>query len=244
MTSTASSVPGPAARPVRGRADARYLPLAGAAYTALMVVAAAAFPMPPGGDVSPAASPEWLAAHVGAAVLQGYVRALAALAFVAFGASVAAACRRVLPAGSALPALALAGGVLAGGLLLLAQAANLAAALFVRDGGGAEATKALAALQDGLLDMSSVPALLLFAAAGLTALRTGLLPRWLALVSLAGVPFALMDAASYDGGPLEAVGLLGLFYFLAWSLVTGVRLHLVARQDVEPAPSREPVLLG
>lgn len=232
----------PACSP-RPASDARYLPLFGAAYTTLMVVAAAAFPMPSGGDVSPAAAPEWLAAHVGAAIAQGYVRGLAALAFVAFGASVAAACRRVLPAGSALPGLALVGGALSGGLLLLAQAADLAAALFVRDGGGPEATRAIGALQDGLLDMSAVPAVLLFAATGVTALRTGLLPRWLALVSLAGVPFALVDAASYDGGPLDAVGLLGLFFFLAWSLLTGVRLHLGGRHP-ERAASTEPALLA
>jgi hypothetical protein len=41
-------------------------------------------------------------------------------------------------------------------------------------------------------------------------------------------------------GPLESVGLLGLAYFLAWSLLVGVRLWLDARvgtsaEPVEPA---------
>lgn len=206
----------------------RYLPLSGAAYTALMVIGAAAFPMPPGGDVSAASDPTWLAAHHDAVIAQSYVRALAALAFLALTAAVAAACRRALPSGSSLPAAALVGGVVAGGLLLLAQAVGLAAALFVH-AGGTDSTRALGALQNGTLYMSAVPAVLLFGATGITSLRTGLLPRWLAIVSLAGVPFALADAASYDGGPLESIGFLGLLYFLAWSLVTGVRLHLAYR---------------
>jgi len=77
--------------------------------------------------------------------------------------------------------------------------------------------------------MSSLPALLLFGAAGLAALRTGMLPRWLAVLSLLGVPLALVDAGSYDGGPLEAIGIIGLVYFLAWGLLTGVQLYLSER---------------
>ena len=81
------------------------------------------------------------------------------------------------------------------------QGVGVAAALFIHGGGGADTTRALGELQTGFLDMSAVPAVLLFGTAGITAARTGLLPRWLAMVSLAGVPFALVDAASYDGGP-------------------------------------------
>ncbi len=101
----------------------------------------------------------------------------------------------------------------------------MASALFVHSGGGADATRSLGALQSGFLDMSSLPAVLLFGAVGLAALRTGILPRWLAVLSLLGVPFALVDAGSYDGGPLEAIGLLGLVYFLAWGLLTGAQLY-------------------
>lgn len=219
----------------------RYLPLSGAAYTVLMVAAAAGFPMPPGGDVSPAAQPTWLAEHHDAVIGQSYLRALAALAFIALVAAVADACRRALPRHSPLPALAFAGGVTCGGLLLLAQAASLAAALFVHGGGSVGTTRVLGALQAGFLDMSAIPAVLLFAATGATAVRTALLPRWLAVVTLLGVPFALLDAASYDGGPLEFVGLLGLAYFLAWSLLVGVRLWLDARVGTSVEPM-EPAL--
>ena len=214
----------------------RHLPLSGAAYTVLMVAAAAAFPMPPGGDVSAASQPAWLAAHHDAVIGQSYLRALAALAFIALAAAVADGCRRALPGDSPLPGLALAGGVTSGGLVLLGQAASLAAALFVHDGGTMGTTRALGALQGGFLDMSAIPAIALFAATGATAIRTHLLPRWLTVATLLGVPFALLDAGSYDGGPLEAVGLLGLAYFLTWSLLVGVRLWLDAHvtTTVEP----------
>jgi hypothetical protein len=224
--------------PTQTPGSGRFLPLSGVAFAVLMVAAAIGFPMPPGGDTSPATVPGWLAAHTGAVIAQSYVRALAAVAFLALTAAVAAACRRASSSPSALPGLALAGGACTGGLLLLGQGVTLAAALQARNGGGVAAIRALGALQNGFLDMSSLPATLLFGAVGLAALRTRLLPRWLAVVTLLGVPFAVADAASYDGGPLESVGLAGLVYFLLWSLVTGV---LLATRRHEPSSIAEPL---
>jgi hypothetical protein len=216
---------------------ARLLALAGPAYAVLMVAAAAAFPAAPGGDVSPASDPSWLAAHAGAVIAQSYVRALAAVAFIVFAVAVAAVCRRSPGAPSLLPGLALAGGAVSGGLLLLGQAVALGSALAV-DRSSTGTIRALGALQNGFLDMSSLPAVLLFGAAALAGLRTSVLPRWLAVVSLLGVPLAIADAASYDGGPLEALGLVGLAWFLLWSLVTGVLLA------VRGAEARSAVVLG
>ncbi|KQX69772.1 hypothetical protein [Angustibacter sp. Root456] len=216
-------------RPSRPDVTGRLLPLSGAAYTALLVVAAAAFPAPPGGDVSPAADPSWLAEHTGDAIAQSYVRALAAVAFLALTAAVVTAIRRALPRESSLGPVAVVGGALTGGLVLAAQGTALAAALYVDAGGDAAVTQALGSLQSGLLDVSALPAVLLFGAAGIAGLRSAFVPRWLTWLSLAGVPFALVDAGSYDGGPLEVVGLLGLAYFLAWSLLMGVRLAMDPR---------------
>ena len=84
------------------------LPLSGVAFTALTVGAAVTFPAPPGGDVTAASEPTWLAAHYQAAIAQSYVRALAAVAFIALAVAAAAAIRRVQPAPSSLPAAALA----------------------------------------------------------------------------------------------------------------------------------------
>lgn len=206
----------------------RLLPLSGVAFTVLMVAGAAAFPMPTGGDVSPASQPAWLAAHSAAVIAQCYIRALAAVAFLGLAAAVAVAIRRNTSQFSSQPASALLGGSLTGAMLLLAQAVGLAAALFSRGGGSPDAVRALGQLQDAVLNLSSLPAVLLFAAVGTASLRTGLLPRWLTVVTLIGVPFALLDAASFDGGPFAPVGLLGLFFFLAWALLVGIRL---AAQD-------------
>lgn len=206
-----------------GPRPARLLPLAGPAFAILMVAGTAAFPIAPGGDVSPASNPAWLAAHANAVITQSYVRALAAVAFIAFSVALASLCRRALGAPSPVPGLALAGGATCGGLVLLAQAVTLAAALAV-GGSSPDVIRGLAGLQNGFLDMSSLPAVLLFGAVAVTGLRTGMLPRWLAVVSLLGVPVAVADAASYDGGPLQALGLVGLAWFLLWSLVTGVLL--------------------
>jgi hypothetical protein len=216
----------------------RYLPLSGAAFTALMVAGAAAFPMPPGGDVSPAAKPAWLAAHYNAVIAQSYVRALAGIAFIALGVAVAAAIRRA--AGASLAGCALVGGALSGGLVLLSQAVSVGAALFAHGGGNDDTTRALGSLQDAFLNLSSLPAVLLFGAAGAAALRTRLLPRWLTVVTLLGVPFALVDSASYDGGPFEPVGFIGLVYFLAWALVVGVQLFKAPRTTPDDAELPEP----
>jgi hypothetical protein len=209
----------------------RLLPLSGAAFTGLMVLGTVAFPMPPGGDVSPASQPAWLAAHYNAVIAQSYVRGLAAVAFIAAAVAVAFACRRALGENSPLPVAALIGGALSGALLLISQAVSLAAALFAHTGGSADTILSLGRLQDSFLDLSSLPGALLFGAVGLAALRSSLLPRWLAILSLFGVPLAVIDALAYDGGPLEAVGLLGLVYVLTWALLTGVRLYLGWRAD-------------
>lgn len=202
----------------------RMLPLSGAAFAALMVAGAAAFPMPQGGDVSPASSPAWLATHSSAIIAQTYVRGVASIAFLGLAVAVAAAVRRATSDRSSLAAAALVGGTLTATMLLLAQAVGLSAALASRSGGSADAVRSLGRLQDAMLNLSSLPAVLLFAGVGFAALRTDLLPRWLTVVTLVGIPFALVDAASYDGGPLAFVGLIGLLYFLGWSLLVGVTL--------------------
>ncbi len=202
----------------------RLLPAAGPVFTALMVLGAAGFPAPPGADVSPAAEPTWLAAHRNAVIGQSYIRAFAAVAFVVLAISVASALRRATPGRAVAPTMALAGGVLYGALILLAQGFILAAALLSKAGGGTDAIRALGSANSAVLDFSALPAVLLFAAAGLGALHTDMLPRWLTILSLIGVPLAVVDALSYDGGPLEAVGLIGLVFFLAWSVLVGVGL--------------------
>lgn len=241
-TTASSSSTGPAAR------APRVLALAGLAYPVLTIVGFAAFPKPPGGDVSAAHDPVWLASHTGAVISQSYVRGLAAVAFVLLTVTLAgaiSAARSETVSGTlagdsstsdrsrALPRLAVAGGVTYSGLLLAAQAMMLAAALAARGSLGASPIQLLDSIDGALLSLASLPAILLFAGAGLGLLHAGA-PRWLALFTLVGAPLALLDALSYDGGPLAAVGLVGLAYFLVWSLVVGVQLA-AGRPAVSPA---------
>ncbi len=201
----------------------RLLPLSGIAYAALLVLAAVAFPAP-GGDDSPARHPAWLAGHQAAVAVQGYVRAAAALAFAGLALAVAQTIRARAGEHSAAARLALIGGTLCGATLFLAQAAGIAAVIASHEHAGSQAVSALGFLEDGLLALSSLPAIGLFAAAGATFLSDRLVPRWLAWLTLAGVPLALIDAASFSGSPFEPIGVLGLAYFLIWSLATGTAL--------------------
>lgn len=214
----------------------RMLPLAGVLFTALNVIGAIGFPMPPGGDVAPGKKPVWAAAHASLIVAQGYVRALAAIAFIILAIAIAAIMRREGASRAAVTA-ALLGGAASGLLLLLAQAAAIGSALAADDGTGPSVVRTLGYADDAFLTVSSLPAVVLFAAAGFWFVRARLVPVWLAWVTLAGVPFALLDAVSYDGGPFEAVGILGLAYFLLWSLAVGISLFAGRRSAREAALS-------
>ncbi|HKN93871.1 MAG TPA: hypothetical protein VJU60_06050 [Thermoleophilaceae bacterium] len=201
----------------------RTLPIAGIAFAALLVIAAAAFPAPAGDD-SPARHPAWLANHQAAVAVQGYIRAIAALAFAALALAVAHTIRDRVGQRSLAARIALVGGTLYGGALLLAQGAGIAAVIASHEHAGPQAVSALGFLEDGLLAVSSLPAIGLFAAAGARFLSDRLVPRWLAWLTLAGVPLALLDAASFSGSPFEPVGIIGLAYFLIWALATGTAL--------------------
>lgn len=223
MTATSTGASPTSERTTTGRSG-RGLLWAGPVYAVLLVIGAAGFPAPPGGDVAPAAAPTWLAAHSDAVIAQSYVRGLGCLAFVVMGIAVAELAGRHFPGATHA---ALTGGILGGGLLLAGQAVSLGAAQYAGRHTGptsASATRALALLQDGLLDMSALPAALLLVAAGLVVLRGGAGPRWFGWFSMAGGVLAVLDALSYDGGPLAALGLVGLVYFLLWALLGGFLL--------------------
>jgi hypothetical protein len=216
----------------------KLLAIAGIGYPLLLVLGFAAFPKEPGGDVSAGSHPVWLAHHESAVIVQSYVRSLGALAFIFFAVAVADAIQQRVPARSQLPTLALVGGTLTGVLLLLPQAIAIATVTAVRNGAAGAAIKALAAIQEGALTISSLPAVALFAAAGIAMVKTRLTRPWLAYLTLAGVPLALLDSLTYDTGPFEPIGLVGLGYFLIWTLATAV--SLLGSTDPHPSTQREP----
>ncbi|WP_375400604.1 hypothetical protein [uncultured Amnibacterium sp.] len=211
----------------------RILPLAGVVYALLLVLGAVLFPSPPAGDLPAASDPTWLAQHSGPVAAQAVLRIFAALAFTLLAIAVARTCHSVSvsepgsDSGSASAPLLGTTAVVGGGahavLFMTAQAVALGSALQSTGGGASDSIRALGSLQSALLDVASIPAVLLFAAAGIAGLR-GALPRWLAVLSLIGVPVAVIDGLSFPGGPFEAVGFVGLVFFLAWSLLVGIQL--------------------
>jgi hypothetical protein len=216
----------------------KLLAAAGIGYPLLLVLGFAAFPKEPGGDVSAGSHPAWLVHHESAVIVQSYVRSLGAFAFILFAVAVADAIRQRVPAHSTLPTLALVGGTLTGLLLLLPQALAIATVVDARNGGTSPTIKALAAIQEGALTISSLPAIALFAAAAIAMWKTRHTRPWLAYLTVAGVPLALLDSLTYDTGPFEPIGLVGLVYFLIWTLATA--LTLLGSTSPHPNTTDEP----
>lgn len=213
---------------------ARTVAALGLLYPLLNLAGFAAFPKPPGGDVSAAHDPQWLSGHIDAVIAQSYVRALAALGFIALSVAVAHAADRS-------KTLIAAGGVTCGALLIAAQAPPLAAAFAAKDHLDAVAIRPLDSVNAALLSLSSLPAVLLFAAAGALFWQHRTVPRWLAGLTLAGAPLALLDAVGYDGGPLGGISILGLAFFLIWSLATAAYL---AARPTDPDQGRRGAALS
>ena len=201
----------------------RIVAACGLFYPVLTVIGFAAFPAPPGGDVSAAHDPQWLAAHTGSVIAQSYVRAIAAIGFMIVAIALARFIGHRNPSGRSAVGAITVGGATCGAMLLAAQAVAFAAALAARDNLEPSVIRALDHVNAALLDMSSLPAVLMFAAAGVALLHQSA-PRWLSTLTLLGAPLGLVDALSYDGGPFAAVGILGLAYFLVWTLISSTYL--------------------
>lgn len=213
----------------------RMIAASGLSYPILTVIGFAAFPAPPGGDVSAAHDPQWLTGHTGSVIAQSYIRAVAAIGFIVLAIALARFVGGRDPRGRSLARVVTAGGATCGTLLLAAQTVTLSAALASRDHLDPSAVRLLDHVNAALLDMSSLPAVFLFGAAGVALLHQAV-PRWFAIFTVVGAPLALVDALSYDGGPLAAVGIVGLAYFLIWSLTAATYL---SRQRTSVADAAE-----
>ena len=213
--------PGPPSDPTRPgtrpRQSARLLPALGILYPVLTVLAFVAFPAPPGGDVSAAHDPGWLGAHLGPVTAQAFVRSVGALGFLLLCVAVSSWAARPWSR------LLVACGAATATLLVLVQGAVLAAVLLTRARPGAD-LGVLDSLDAALLDLSSLPAVAVFGVAAAAFLGAGRGSRALGLLSLVGAPLALLDSLNSAGGPLAWFGLVGLMYFLFWSLLAGVFL--------------------
>ena len=204
----------------------RFFPLAGVVAVALWVIGLV---IVEGASSTNAETPaENLAAYQEDALaisIGGFLFMLGAAFFLWFLGSLRSRLVAVEPPPSHLTAIAFAGGVATAICLLLVPGPNLAAAIN-EDDLSAEAAQAMAVVDDAFFVGAEVAAIVLLVATGLLALRTGVLPRWVAWLSFA-IALVLVIA------PVGWAALI--FGFPVW--VLAVSLLLFARGPaITPAP--------
>ena len=132
-------------------------------------------------------------------------------------------------AGSYLTPIAFAGGIATAVCLMLVPGPNIAAAIN-QDELTAEAAQAMGIVDDAFFIGAEVSAIVLLVATALFALRTGVLPRWLAWASLVVALILLI-------GPIGWIGLIFLFplWVIAVSLLLRARGRRAAVEVHAPA---------
>lgn len=161
----------------------RFFPLAGIAAVALWVIG---FIVVEGGsDTGAETAAETLAVYQDddAAILAGgFITMLGTVFFLWFLGSLRTALMAAEGVGSHLTAIAFAGGIVTAVCLLLVPGPNIAGAIN-NDELTAEAAQAMTVIDDAFFLGAELAAIVLVVATGLLALRTGVLPRWLAWFS-------------------------------------------------------------
>lgn len=210
----------------------------GVMFVALLLIAAFVIPGPPGEQGSPAHNPAWLASHQSAALIQVYVRGIAAVAQLIFIAGIVMVSRRAEGHISILALLAFGGGIIHTVMMLLSNAVTAAAAIGSGQGIDAGVVQGLGVLSDAILGIEPLAEALLFGAAAATLLRTHTVPRWIGWFGLIGVPLSLLGSASYPGTPLDVVGFVALLFELVWFACASIVLLLHTRSRRSPQRSQ------
>jgi hypothetical protein len=160
-------------------------------------------------------------------ILGSFLLTLAALAFIWFAGSLRAVLRRKEGGEGRLSAIAFGGAVVAGVFMLAMPAANLVGALLVEQLSATQA-QTFYFLGDVFLYPAAMGAAVFVGATALVALRTTLLPRWAAWLSLAlGVWLVIpplgqgVDALE---NPAPWTGLAVLPFVLVWTALIAVGL--------------------
>ena len=195
----------------------RAWPLSGIVFVVLFLVA---FTLIGNSGDTPAAVLSFYGENEGRLITSFFLIALSALAYIWFVVSVRSVLSRVEPEPRALAALGFAGG-LTTAVLLIVAAVPLAALTDAVDQIGRESAGAAYAMNSMAYPLFTVgigASSLLALAVGLTALRTGVLPRWLGWVSLVAAPLILV-----------AVLFVPIFIFLAWVLLVSIVLLVQPR---------------
>jgi Domain of unknown function (DUF4386) len=204
---------------------------AGIAYVVLVFVGEG---IAGGGDSPAPGSPaadfaRWLADN--APTTSGYAGAflslLGLLAFVAFSAALYEVLRRSEREPTFLPAAALGAGLVSAAIKL-GSAPPLLAAFSLRRGIDPQLAKALVEINDYAFLLTWAVDAVMLAAVAASALRTGALPRWLAIAAAVIAPLLLVSVAGGNQAPPFAF-LLGFAWFVAASVALLRPGHALSR---------------
>jgi hypothetical protein len=203
---------------VIGRGRERLLPLAGVAFVALGLAGTAVQPSAPGFVAQPAKVAAWFDGHASGILATQVLYLLAGVALLWFVAALRSALARG-PRDAALASAVFAGGVAGASLMLASATADAIGALRVQEQ-DAIAPQIAATLHDVSMGLYGIAAPTAWAVAVLSAaalaLRSGALPRWLALASLPlGIALAI-PPISYVAIVVMNLWVLAVAGALAW----------------------------
>ena len=212
----------------------RLAPLTGAAAVVLWVIGAfLLFQDEPESDAAPAEFSQYYDENSGAILVGTFIFGLGTLLFLWFVSVLREHLQATGARGTRVPGPVFAAGIVTGSMLLGMMAPHAAAAIQIEDGDAAlsgEAAEALWHLSTGFFFSAELAAALFVIATAVAVLRTGILPRWLAWVSLALALLLL----------IPPIGWLGLLFGLPlWTLLVSFLLwqRVSAGHDAEPASS-------
>jgi hypothetical protein len=167
-------------------------------------------------------------------ILGGFLFMLAAVLFVSFGGALRAELRRAEGGVGGLSAVAFGGAVATGAFMLAMPAANVLGALYVDELRPAMA-QTFFLFGNLFLYPAAMSGAVLTGATGLAAIRTGVLPGWLAWPSLALALWLLVPPLGAAGGTPENPAVWTAFAALdaipVWTVVTALVLMRGSRDD-------------
>ncbi len=222
------------------RRDARLAAGAGVLFVAVMVLAPIFAPPHPGNDATTAEIARHFAEHRERITAEIYVVALAMAPALVFLVAVWHILREAEGAQAFLSHLALVAGTVTLAVNLSASAFHLLLTVELAEPTSLGTVELLFDLGNTALAFLTVPLMVLVAAVSLSALRTGVLPRWVsapgfvvaALQLLASPAMFVRDGAFAPNGPVAVAAIVAL---LVWALALCVAIIRRTRARARPA---------
>jgi hypothetical protein len=205
----------------------KYAALGGVAFVVLNIVGAATTGEPPAPDDSADKVNTWFADHSGAIKLSQFLGALSVIALLWWFGSLWRKMTAAEGGRHRLSVVAALGLVFGGALFMVANAMLSATAMRLDDAGGGSTI--FYTLSTVLLSTAGAGVLTFLAAVSLLALRTKMLPAWMAYLGLLSAALFLV-ATIGSASDSSAFMIFGLFGFITWCIwVLGVSFELWKR---------------